>query len=387
VSSTGQAASSTQADNVQLIIDALADYTKETGIDLSKNPFAAKFEQSNSPEAILQLLQEREKAFKQYRNDNRGLINCLNPAVNILHGFSGILGQAVGQIPFPPATILFAGIDTLLGAAIEVSSSYDALLDLFEYLGRFVKRLDIYTKIDLTPMMTDIIVKIMVQLLSVLSLATKQISQKRFKKFAKKLLGETEIEAVLQRLDRLTQEEARITVAQTLGVVHGLVSNVRIIMEDREASMDGIRQDLGVLHQVLMEINEMKRDKLRTNIQHWLSPPNPSANHNSASEARYSGTGAWLFESESLKEWNARGSLLWIHGKPGAGKSTLLSAIIDDIQSRHAIGLADIAYYYFDFRDSKKQDCYGLLSSLVLQLSVQSDSCSRFLSKLYSDLH
>jgi hypothetical protein len=99
-------------------------------------------------------------------------------------------------------------------------------------------------------MMTDIVVKIMVQLLSVLALATKQISQKRFskcavtytlcvaqcttEKFAKKLLGETEIEAVLQRLDRLTQEEARITVAQTLGVVHGLVGNVKMIMEGRQ---------------------------------------------------------------------------------------------------------------------------------------------------------
>ena len=61
------------------------------------------------------------------------------------------------------------------------------------------------------------------------------------------------------------------------------------------------------------------------------------------------------------------------------------SSIIDDIKGKHAIGLADIAYYYFDFRESKKQDCYGLLSSLGLQLSVQSDSCSKILSKLYSD--
>jgi hypothetical protein len=96
MSSTGQATSS--ADNVQLIIGALADYAKETGIDLSKNPFATKFEQSNSPEAILRLLQEREKAFKDYRNDNRRLINCLNPAVRILHRFSGILSEAVGQV-------------------------------------------------------------------------------------------------------------------------------------------------------------------------------------------------------------------------------------------------------------------------------------------------
>ena len=61
------------------------------------------------------------------------------------------------------------------------------------------------------------------------------------------------------------------------------------------------------------------------------------------------------------------------------------SAIIDDVKSKHTMGLADIAYYYFDFRDSKKQDCDGLISSLVLQLSVQLDSCSKILSKLYSD--
>ena len=51
----------------------------------------------------------------------------------------------------------------------------------------------------------------------------------------------------------------------------------------------------------------------------------------------------------------------------------------------HAAGLARMAYYYFDFRDVKKQDCYGLLSSLILQLSAESDSCFDILSQLYSD--
>jgi hypothetical protein len=57
-----------------------------------------------------------------------------------------------------------------------------------------------------------------------------KIAQHYIEKFAKKLLGECEIEAVLQRLDRLTQEEGRMTVAQTLEVVHGLVNNVKIVM-------------------------------------------------------------------------------------------------------------------------------------------------------------
>jgi hypothetical protein len=54
----------------------------------------------------------------------------------------------------------------------------------------------------------------------------------------KKLLGESEIEAVLQRLERLTQDEARIGVAQTLGVVHGLVGNVKLIMEGAQRLND-----------------------------------------------------------------------------------------------------------------------------------------------------
>ena len=61
------------------------------------------------------------------------------------------------------------------------------------------------------------------------------------------------------------------------------------------------------------------------------------------------------------------------------------SAIIHDIEGMQAAGLATMAYYYFDFRDVKKQDSYGLLSSLISQLSVKSDSCFNVLSQLYSD--
>ena len=61
------------------------------------------------------------------------------------------------------------------------------------------------------------------------------------------------------------------------------------------------------------------------------------------------------------------------------------SAIIQDIQDMQAAGLAMMAYYYFDFRDVKKQDRYGLLSSLLSQLSAESDSYYEALSQLYID--
>jgi hypothetical protein len=80
---------------------------------------------------------------------------------------------------FPPTRFLIR----ILQAAGGVSSSYDALVDLFECIGNFLKRLRIYTDVPLTPSMTDIIGAIMVELLSVFALATKQIKQGRFSKW------------------------------------------------------------------------------------------------------------------------------------------------------------------------------------------------------------
>ena len=44
-----------------------------------------------------------------------------------------------------------------------------------------------------------------------------------------------------------------------------------------------------------------------------------------------------------------------------------------------------MAYYYLDFRDTRKQDRYGLLSSLLSQLSAKSNTCSEVLFQLRSN--
>ena len=53
-------------------------------------------------------------------------------------------------------------------------------------------------------------------------------------KFVKKVFGEKEIEATLQRLDRLTQDEARATAAETLKVIHTLVQGMREVMDGEQ---------------------------------------------------------------------------------------------------------------------------------------------------------
>ncbi|KAH8983529.1 hypothetical protein EDB92DRAFT_2106268 [Lactarius akahatsu] len=207
--------------NFQSILNALDKYAEQTGINLNQNPFADKIKGCESPNAVLLLLQDNLKAFKDYRDQNRKFIDCLSPVVQFVHAFSGVLGETAGLVPFQPAKLIFVGIDVLFTAADGVSASYDALLELFECLGNFLKRLHIYSGISLDPSMMDVVAKIMVELITILALARKQIHRGRLKQFAKKLLGDSEIETILKRLDRLTQEEARMTVAQTFVIVHG----------------------------------------------------------------------------------------------------------------------------------------------------------------------
>jgi hypothetical protein len=56
-------------------------------------------------------------------------------------------------------------------------------------------------------------------------------------KYAKKLIGRTDIEDALTRLDKLTHEEAWMGIAQNLRVTHTVSEDVRRVM-DNVASVD-----------------------------------------------------------------------------------------------------------------------------------------------------
>ena len=97
---------------------------------------------------------------------------------------------------FSPANVIFAGIGVLLQvcslqlgadhsnsyiyqAAMDVRASQDTLVVTFERIEMFFRRLDMYIEVPPTTEMMDIIVRIMVEVLSVLGIATKEIKQGR----------------------------------------------------------------------------------------------------------------------------------------------------------------------------------------------------------------
>ncbi|KAH9989508.1 hypothetical protein BJV77DRAFT_680707 [Russula vinacea] len=70
-------------------------------------------------------------------------------------------------------------------------------------------------------------------------------------------------------------------------------------------------------------------DQSRQKCTEWLSPPDPSVNYNTARDTQHRGTAAWFIESNTFREWEKTGCLLWIRGKPGSGKSVLTHQLCD----------------------------------------------------------
>ena len=62
---------------------------------------------------------------------------------------------------------------------MDVRASQDNLIDILERMENFFQRLEIYTRVSPPREMIDMIVKIMVEVLSILGIATKEMKQGR----------------------------------------------------------------------------------------------------------------------------------------------------------------------------------------------------------------
>ncbi|KAH9179177.1 hypothetical protein EDB89DRAFT_778791 [Lactarius sanguifluus] len=371
MSGAQRAAATSSTSNFITIFEAANEFKKLTGQDLDAHPFSAEFNSCNSLDAVLSIFRKQAEIFDEIRKGDLRLLKWLDPIVHILFMFSATLGEGVGLI-FSPAKVIFADAGVLLTVAKDAMASYVTLASLFERMQGFLQRLEIYIGMPLTPAMVEVLGKIMAEVLSVLALVTKEMKQRRFKKYLKRLVGRTD---VLMRLDVLTQREMAVAVARNLEVTHGIDDDVKAIKT--------VTCSVDINVRTIREATDtLSRGHARNDLRNWISPPNPSINHNLACDTHHTGTTTWFAQGNAFDEWKENGSLLWIRGNPGSGKSVLCSTIIEDL--KRTVGSSLMVYFYFDFKDAAKRDIRGLLSSLLIQLSDTSDICWSVLSDLYT---
>jgi hypothetical protein len=157
----------------------------------------------------------------------------------------------------------------------------------------------------------------------------------------KKLIGDTDIEESLRKLDNLTQEEAKMAAAEQLKVAH-TVEGIVVGVDERVKEVGGDVQSVGKKVQdvddrvqgIHGKLDDTSRSSslslptfqsecsdlsagnaLRDNLLRWLSPSDPSTNHNIASKTHHNGTAQWFFRGGIFNGWKSAGSFLWVHGK------------------------------------------------------------------------
>lgn len=175
----------------------------------------------------------------------------------------------------------------------DVAASHDTLIHLFERVHFFMQRLKSYTGMPLTNESTALLGKIMAQLLSILGLSTKAMTDRRISKsipitilfsltsgigkIFNKLVGRKDVEDALSRLDMLTKEESLMVVVRNLevtyhvdGVVHDVDDNVKatkVLAEDIDGNVK--------VTKVLVEDNAKGIEKVTLGVdngtQHFLS--------------------------------------------------------------------------------------------------------------------
>ncbi|KAJ6555614.1 ankyrin repeat-containing domain protein [Mycena vulgaris] len=127
---------------------------------------------------------------------------------------------------------------------------------------------------------------------------------------------------------------------------------------------------------------------LHGKLEKWLQfPPSMAEKQHETQKLHHAGTGEWFLNGDQFREWKGKPRFLWIEGNSGAGKSVLSSVIIRNLfEHRQSApgGPSSVAYFYFDFRDEKKQLVEVMLRSIILQLSAQSPNDYSALDHLYS---
>jgi archaellum component FlaC len=121
--------------------------------------------------------------------------------------------------------------------------------------------------------MTDIITEIMVEVLRIFGIATKELkrgsasefrivylwafTEGRVEKFLRKLAGMADLESALKKLDRLTQEEARMALAEVLRLTHSVCDEVKVVDGKVESVVDKVEDVSGRVADVGEEVGDL----------------------------------------------------------------------------------------------------------------------------------
>ncbi|KAH8834260.1 ankyrin repeat-containing domain protein [Flagelloscypha sp. PMI_526] len=163
-------------------------------------------------------------------------------------------------------------------------------------------------------------------------------------------------------------------------IVETLIQRYGVVPTERLGSLAGEDGKAKLVAQVEAEHEDV--GYIRTNldknifrcVKEWLQPVDHTAKLDENIQARGATTCEWFLEHPGVMKWKSgSGGSCWFHGAMGTGKTVIISYLIQSLIQ----GGSAVAYYYFDFTNSKTLSEEALFRSLVAQLSHANEACAR----------
>ncbi|KAF7360666.1 hypothetical protein MVEN_00798300 [Mycena venus] len=209
-----------------LWVDAFDIYKHRTGIDLcdlSSDLALHCLHSCDSEDSVLDALEKTAAEFGGYREGSpkwRKFRQKLQPVITAVTIFIDAAGEGAASKSVPGGKSVFVAVGILLKATRGVSEKFDALVDLLESLGLFLRQLKIRSDVPFGNESKIVVVEILVEILKTLALATQMMKKNRIQHFVRELFKADDMKAVLDRLNKLTTIESRMTVAEMLKLVN-----------------------------------------------------------------------------------------------------------------------------------------------------------------------
>ncbi|KAI0028263.1 hypothetical protein K488DRAFT_73898 [Vararia minispora EC-137] len=317
----------------ELLFAAIRAYEEKAKAVLDDADILDNLLESRTVEGTLEVLEGGMSEFARFRQGDLKwlkLVDKMKTIINVVLVLNDTVAELASSLPLrkkvPGGKAVFVALSVLLTATKGQSDRYDALEELFARHVFFLNRLNVRlgASVAFSDGTKKIFVDILLQLLETLSLSKKLLMKNRFVHYMQTLFGNRDMKAALDELDKLTAQEMQMTATATLGTVTQTLVATKEVSE-KITQVEAIGQEnRRTLQKIGATVERQHNFQVGNEIRHWLSPPDPSTNHNNIVTSRHEGTGAWIFQRADFVDWKSDGcGFYWIHGKAGSGKSVL----------------------------------------------------------------
>ncbi|WKT53623.1 P-loop containing nucleoside triphosphate hydrolase [Fusarium oxysporum f. sp. vasinfectum] len=324
------------------------------------------------------ILQAQQHAQRRLQNLNRLLpfLTAIEQYGEVVQGFCDS-----NEI----MAFIWGPVKVLIEAASSVDLAFGKLLDTYERIGKALPLLLQYRSIfQEKPHMVQILVLIYRDIIKLHQIALRQFRRRRQYLLPGLLLQQVTNGRCLE-WEKFFDETWDTCKSRLFEIISDIARRRSLI----ESQADCLQIEEPQESPLTLEAEERQRHQ-RLAVGHWLRATNPDNHQYRFSRIRqaYPGTGKWLLDNQSFREWfDPRypiiPPLLWLKGSPGAGKTILASFVVEE--ARNLTPSVTVLFFYCKHDQPEKNTFHALARSFLLQLLRQDKDLLTYLYRKCCD--